>query len=155
MGFPDGSDGKESACNAGDAGSIPGLGKSPGGGHGNPLQYLAWRIPMDRGAWQATVHGFTKSLTQLSNFTLHPFVRFSIFCFSQVAQWQRVFLPVQEPQETWVHSLGWEDPLEEEMATHSNILVWENPMDRGAWLTALADSRELISFSSWTSDSSV
>ena len=62
-GFPGGSDGKESACNAGDLGSIPGLGTSPGGGHGNPLQFLAWRIPTDRGAWQATVLGVTKIWT--------------------------------------------------------------------------------------------
>ena len=52
LGFPGASDGKESACNVGDLGSIPGLGRSPGGGHGNPL-LLAWRIPLDRGAWQA------------------------------------------------------------------------------------------------------
>ena len=44
-GFPDGSDGKESPRNAGDLGSVPGLGRSPGGGHGNPLSILAWRIP--------------------------------------------------------------------------------------------------------------
>ena len=60
--FPGGSDSKEYACNAGDTGSIPGSGRSPGGGHGNPL-YLAWRIPMDRGAWKATVHEVTKSWT--------------------------------------------------------------------------------------------
>ena len=63
MGFLGGSDGKESACNAGDLGLIPGLGRSPGGGHGNPLSILAWRIPMDRGAWWATVRGFAKSQT--------------------------------------------------------------------------------------------
>ena len=40
---------------------------------------------------------------------------------------------MQESQETWVRSLGWEDPLEEEMATHSSILTWENSMDRGVW----------------------
>ena len=49
-GFPGGSDGKESACNAGDLGSIPGLGRSPGGGHGNPLQYSCLENPMDKGA---------------------------------------------------------------------------------------------------------
>ena len=56
---------EESACSEGDLGSIPGLGRSPGGRHGNPCQYLAWRIPMDRGAWQAAVHGVTKSQTWL------------------------------------------------------------------------------------------
>ena len=55
-GFPGGSDGKESACNAGDPGFIPGLRRSPGEGHGNPLQYSSLEKPMDRGAWQATVH---------------------------------------------------------------------------------------------------
>ena len=54
-GFPGGSDGKESACGAGDLGLIPGSGRSPGGGHGNPLQYPCLQNPMDRGAWQATV----------------------------------------------------------------------------------------------------
>ena len=67
MGFPDGSDGKESACNAGDLGSIPGSGRSPGGGHGNPLQYSCLGNSMDRGAWRATVHGVAKSKIQLSN----------------------------------------------------------------------------------------
>ena len=58
MGFPDGARGKEPACNAGDirdVGSIPGSGRSPGGGHGNPLQYSCLENPMHRGAWQATV----------------------------------------------------------------------------------------------------
>ena len=52
-GFPGDSDGKASACSAGDLGLIPGLGRSPGGGHGNPLQYSCLENPMDRGAWQA------------------------------------------------------------------------------------------------------
>ena len=55
--------GKESAWNAGDLGLIPGLGRSPGGGHGNPLQYSCLENPMDRGAWQAAVHGVTESGT--------------------------------------------------------------------------------------------
>ena len=65
MRFPGGSDGKESTCNAGDPGSIPGLGGSPGEGNGNPLQYSCLENPMDRGAWQATVHGVAKSQAQL------------------------------------------------------------------------------------------
>ena len=67
MGFPGGSDGKESACNVGDLGSIPGLGRSSGEGNGNPLQYSCLKNPMDRGAWQATAHGVTKSQTRLSD----------------------------------------------------------------------------------------
>ena len=64
--FPDGSSGKESACNVGDAedtGSIPGLRRSPGEGNGNPLWYSCLEKSMDRGAWRATVHGVTNSLT--------------------------------------------------------------------------------------------
>ena len=60
-GFPGGSDGKESACNAGDSGLIPGLGRSPGEGKGNPLQYSCLKNSMDRGAWRVTVHGVSKS----------------------------------------------------------------------------------------------
>ena len=63
LGFPGGSAGKESACNVGGLGSIPGLGRSPGEGNGNPLQYPSLENSMDRGAWQATVHGVTKSWT--------------------------------------------------------------------------------------------
>ena len=59
--------GKESACNAGDAGSIPESGRSPGGGDGNPLHDSCLENPMDRGAWWATVHRVTKSRTQLSD----------------------------------------------------------------------------------------
>ena len=60
-GFPGGSDTKESACSAGDLGSIPGSGRSLGEGNGNRLQYSCLENPMDRGAWQATVHGVTES----------------------------------------------------------------------------------------------
>ena len=63
MGFPGSSDSKESACNAGDLGSISGLGRSPGGGNGNALQYFCLGNPMPRGIWQATIHGIAKSLT--------------------------------------------------------------------------------------------
>ena len=60
MGFPGGSDGKESACDAGDLGSIPGLRRSPGGGHGNPLQYSCLENPMDGGAFE-TLWGHKES----------------------------------------------------------------------------------------------
>ena len=63
MDFPGGSDSKESACNAGDQGSIPGSGRSPGEGHSNILQYSSLENAMDRGAWQATVHGVSESDT--------------------------------------------------------------------------------------------
>ena len=67
MGFPGGSDGKESSCNAGDMGSIPELGKSPGEKNGSLLQYSCLENPTDRGAWWAAVHGVTKSRTQLND----------------------------------------------------------------------------------------
>ena len=91
MGFPGISAGKESACNAGDSGLIPGLGRSPGEGIGYPLQY----------SWASLV----------------------------------VLMAKNPPakQETWVQSLGWEDPLEEGMTVHSSILAWTIPMDRGVW----------------------
>jgi len=65
--FPDGSDSKESACNEGDLASIPGSGRSFGGGNVNPLQGSCLENSMDRGAWWAIVHGVTKSQTQLSD----------------------------------------------------------------------------------------
>ena len=61
--IPCGSDSKESACQVGDLGLILGLGRPPGEGNGNPLQYSCLGNPMDRGAWRATVHGVTKSWT--------------------------------------------------------------------------------------------
>ena len=67
FGFTGSSDGKESACNVGDRSSIPGLGRSPVEGNGNPLQYSCLGNPTDRGAWWATAHGVAKSWTQLSD----------------------------------------------------------------------------------------
>ena len=70
-GFPGGSYGKESACNARDPGSIPGSGRSPGEGNGNPLQYSCLENPMDGGFWGATIHWVAKSGTQLNNQHFH------------------------------------------------------------------------------------
>ena len=67
--FPGSLDGKASAYNAGDTGSIPGLGRSPGEGNGKPVQYSCLENPMDPGAWWATVHGVAKSRTRLSDFS--------------------------------------------------------------------------------------
>jgi len=85
QGFPDSSTGKESTCNAGDPGWIPGLRRSPGEGIGYPLQY----------SWASLVAQLVKNLP---------------------AMW-----------ETWVQSLGWEDPLKKGKATHSSILAWRIP----------------------------
>ena len=67
MGFPGGSDGTESARNAGDPRFNPWVGKTPGEGNGNPLQYFCLENSLDRGAWRATVHGVIKSWTRLRN----------------------------------------------------------------------------------------
>ena len=85
LGFPGSSAGKESACNAGDPGLIPGSGRSPGEGTGYPLQYF----------WASLMA-------------------------------QTVKIP-PEILETWVQSLGWEDPLDKGMATHSSSLAWRIP----------------------------
>ena len=69
LGFPGGSEIKASACNTGDLRSIPGPGRSPGEGNGNPLQYYCLENSMDGGAWWATVHGVANSRTRLSDFT--------------------------------------------------------------------------------------
>ena len=66
--LPGGSNSKESTCNAGDLGSIPGLGRSPGEGNGNSLQYSCLENSIDREAWWATVHGVAKSRSQLSDY---------------------------------------------------------------------------------------
>ena len=67
MGFPGGSDGTESACNAGGSCSIPGSGRYPGGGNGNPIQYFCLGNHIDRGAWWATVHVVANIQTRLSD----------------------------------------------------------------------------------------
>ena len=84
VGFPGGSEGKASACSAGDLGSIPGSGRSPGEGNGNPLQYSCLGNPMDGGAWWATVHGVAKSRTRLSE-RLHPVLFTDLTIFGNTA----------------------------------------------------------------------
>ena len=76
LGFPGGSDGKASACNAGDRGLIPGSGRSPGEGNVNPLQYSCLENSMDRGAWWATVHGVAKSPTWVTSLSFFSFLSF-------------------------------------------------------------------------------
>ena len=64
---------KASAYNAGDLGLIPGLGRCPGEGNGNPLQYCCLENPMDRGAWWATIHRVTQSWTRLKQLSTHAY----------------------------------------------------------------------------------
>ena len=99
MGSPGSSSGKESACNAGNPGSIPGLGRSFGEKIGYPLQY----------SWASLLVQSVKNLPAM--------------------------------QETWIRSLGWEDPLEEGMATHSSSLARRISMDIGTWLQSLGSQR--------------
>ena len=121
--FPGGSEGEESTRNAGDLGSIPGLGRSPGGGNGNPLQYSCLENPMERGAWRATVHGVARVGHDFVTTPPPPVIELGSCSGSVVKN-----LPaMQESQEMRVQSLGQEGPLEKKMATHSNILAWEIP----------------------------
>ena len=98
-----GSDGNASAYDAGDPGSIPWLGRSPGEGNGNPLQYSCLENPMDRGAWRATGHGVAKSQTGLSDFTF-TFTDVQDGCLgtSLVVQGLRIHLAMEG---MWVRSL--------------------------------------------------
>ena len=85
--YPGGLEGKESTCNTGDPGLIPGSGRSPGGGNGNPLQYYCLGNPMDRGARWATVHGVSKSQIGLSTHThTHTHTHRPTFIMKYVSQ---------------------------------------------------------------------
>ena len=92
--FPGGSEDKASARNAGDPGLIPGLGRSPGEGNGNLLQYSCLENPMDRGARWATVHGVAKSRTRLRDFT------FTSLCDVSLCQRSQAIPPEQCPLPT-------------------------------------------------------
>ena len=121
-----GSDGKETTCNAGDLGSIPGLGRSPGEGNGYPLQYSCLENPHG----QRSLVGYSPWGCKESDTTEQLSLSYNNMGISLVAQ------TVKNPpsmQETWVRSLGWEDTLEEGMATHSRIVAWRIPMERGVW----------------------
>ena len=113
---------KESVCNAGDLGSIAGLGRSPGEGTGNPSQYFCLENPMDRGAWWATVHGVSKSWIQLSTAYTH---RWSL-------PWQpRVELTSLKSASTWhfVSLIIWRIPLMPETSAYLFIFLC------GVWLS--------------------
>ena len=103
--FPGGSEVKASACNEGDLGSIPGSGRSPGEGNGNPLQYSCLEKPMGGGAWWATlVHGVIKSRTWLSNFTLGFLGKAVSLCFCETCLYkcsQRVKINYKEQKIKW------------------------------------------------------
>ena len=93
MGFPGGSEVKASACNAGYLGLIPGLGKSPGEGNGNPLQYYCLENPMDRGAWRGTDHRVAKNQTQRLHFHFHQCRRHGFDPWVGKIPWRRKWQP--------------------------------------------------------------
>ena len=126
---------KESTCNGGvtgDLGSIPGRGRYPGEGNGNPLQYFCLEYPIDRGAWWATVHGVAKSRTWLSTLSLSvslPIVK-CIYIYIIIV-WG---FPGGSEVKTSASNAGdlgsipgQEDPLEKEMVTHCSIFAWRIP----------------------------
>ena len=126
---------KEFSCSAGDAGdldSLPPSGRSPRGGNGNPLHYSCLGNPMERGVWQATVHGVTRVGHDWAVHacfkhceSLHTCnIQYYTSTISLVAQFVKNLPAVQETQ---VQFLGWEDPLEKEMAIHSSIVAWRIP----------------------------
>ena len=87
-GFPGGSAGKESACNVGDPGLIPEWGRSPRGGHSNPLQYSCLENLLDRVAWRATVHGVAKSRTRLKRLGMHHALEKEMATHSSLLAWR-------------------------------------------------------------------
>ena len=123
---------QECACDAGHLGSIPGSGRSPGEGNSNPLQYSCLENPTNREAWEAIVHGVTKSWTGLKRLNTHTlwsslvasFPWWFFFIASLVAQMVK---NLSEIQETQVQSLGQEDLLEKGIATYSSIFAWRIP----------------------------
>ena len=124
-------DNKESACNARALSSIPGWGRSLGGGNGYPLEYSCLENPTDRGAWLAIVYGISKSWAILRDFYF--------FCPLELGEghrgWSIAFKEWQtkmgsmsrSPTGPCLASLGWEDPLGKEMATHSSIFARKIP----------------------------
>ena len=118
--FCGGSDSKESACHVRDLGSIPESGRSPGEGSGNPLQYPCRENSMDRGAWRATVHGVTKSRTQLGDF-IFTLIHSSVGKESACNAGDLGLIPGSG------RSPG------EGNGNPPQCSCLENPMDRGAW----------------------
>ena len=138
MDFPVGSDSKASAYTAGDLGSIPGSGRSPGEGNSNPLQYSCLENPMDGGAWWATVHRVTKSRTRLSDFThsLTPSACNDILCaLGGVPRCTVIKNPPANAGDAGeMGSIpGWRRSPEVGNGSPLQYSCLENPIDRGTW----------------------
>ena len=137
--FPGGSDSKESTCNAGDPGFVPGLGRYPGGKNGNPLQYSCLENPMDGGAWWATAHGIAKSWPQLSDFTFIDTIGLPRWLSGKESACSAGDLG-SIPGSGRCPGDGNGNPLQ--------YSCLENPMDRGAWqatVHGVAKSRTRLS----------
>ena len=156
MGFPGNSVGQESACSAGDPGSIPGSGRSPGEENGNPLQDSHLENPLDRGTWWATIHGVTIVQCDLATKPPPGYKYLNLITF-QKRQWQPTLVlfclanPVDggawwaavhgvAKSQTWLNDFTFTfhfHALEKDMATHSSVLAWRIPGDGGAWWAAI------------------
>ena len=117
---------KNPPVNAGVAGLIPGLGRSPGGGNGNPLRDFSLENPMDRGAWRAMVCRVAKSWTRLKQLSTQGML-ISCFRYSLSSLVAQTVKHLSTMRETRVRSLDWEDPLEKELAIHSRTIAWKIP----------------------------
>ena len=119
--FPGGSDSKASACSMGDPDLIPGSGRSPGEGNVNPLQYSCLENSLDGGAWWATVHGVTKSWTQLSDFTFFHFG--GLRSHMPPSQKKKNFPGSSGVKTPYSHCRGWRFSLVRELRFHMACMV--------------------------------
>jgi len=144
--FPGRSAGKESACNAGDLSSIPGSGKTPGEGKGYPLQYSCLENFMDRGLWQATVHGVAKSRTWLSDF------HFTFFKLLSLAKFVTDQYIIQGHQllkiTTWNKSLGQFDSVQSLSRVQLFVIPWTAACQASQSITNSRSSLKLMSIES-------
>ena len=125
MGFPGGSEVRESACNMGDLGLIPGKGRSPGECNGNPLQYSCLENPMDGGVWWSTVHGVAKETdtTERLHFHIHTLgLPWWLSGQESTCQCRR------HRFNSWVRKLPWRRKWQP-----TSVFLPGKPMDRGAW----------------------
>ena len=150
MGFPGGADGKEPTASAGDirdVGSILEPGRSPEGRHINPLQCSCLENPMNRGAWRATVHRVTKSLTRLKRLSIHSLINLRHDSSVDIYQWQQLFSEFWiRPLESWNNRLSETHFTDEEPEAHRSKVTCQGlltpnlklcPFSQIVWLMGL------------------